>query len=166
MSSAISVRLLDQEDWATYRRVRLDALQEAPYAFGSTYARELELDEASWRGRLKNRSTYVAEVDGTIAGTVAAVESDVSGAAALVAMWVDPRYRRQGVGDALVKTVIEWARDHGYDSVFLWVTAVNANAERLYARNGFVRTGASQDVRPGELEYEMARKLERQERLA
>ena len=86
-------------------------------------------------------------------------ESDVSGVAAVIAMWVDPRYRRQGVGDVLVKTVIEWAKDHGYGSLFLWVTAVNAGAERLYLRNGFVRTGAAQDVRPGELEYEMAKRL-------
>lgn len=159
MSSAISVLLLGEEDWATYRRVRLDALKEAPYAFGSTHAGEVELDEASWRGRLKRRPTFVAEVEGTIAGTVATGESDVSGVAALIAMWVDPRYRRQGVGDVLVKTVIEWATDHGYSSLFLWVTAVNAAAERLYRRNGFVRTGAAQDVRPGELEYEMSKRL-------
>lgn len=159
MSSGISVRRLDEEDWAIYRRVRLDALKEAPYAFGSTHAGEVELDETSWRQRLKRGTTFVAEVDGTIAGTVATRASEVTGVAALIAMWVDPRYRRRGVGDALVKTVIEWTTGQGYDSVFLWVTAVNANAERLYARNGFVRTGASQDVRPGELEYEMSKRL-------
>ena len=40
-----------------------------------------------------------------------------------------------------------------------WVTEVNAGAQRLYERNGFTRTGASQDVRPGELEHEMSRSL-------
>lgn len=140
--------------------MRLDALREAPYAFGSTYDREVNLVEADWRRRIARRATFVAEVDGTAAGTVAAGDSDeVGGAAALIAMWVDPRYRRRGIGDLLVKTVIEWAAERGYGEVFLWVTAVNAAAERLYARNGFVRTGASQDVRPGELEYEMARRL-------
>jgi GNAT superfamily N-acetyltransferase len=74
-------------------------------------------------------------------------------------MWVDPRFRRRGVGEALVQTVVDWATEEGFREVFLWVTAVNATAERLYARNGFVRTGASQDVRPGELEYEMTRPL-------
>jgi GNAT superfamily N-acetyltransferase len=139
--------------------VRLDALKEAPYAFGSTYEREKDLDEPSWRARIARRPTFVAEVDGTVAGTVATGDGDVTGAAAVIAMWVDPRYRRRGVGDVLLKTVVEWAEERGYRELFLWVTAVNGAAERLYARNGFVRTGASQDVRPGELEYEMARRL-------
>ncbi len=83
----------------------------------------------------------------------------MTGAAALTAMWVDPGFRRAGVGDRLVKTVVEWARAEGYDRLFLWVTAVNHNAERLYVRNGFERTGGSQEVRPGELEFEMSKTL-------
>ena len=77
----------------------------------------------------------------------------------MIAMWVDPRFRRQGVGDVLVKTVMEWARGKRYGQMFLWVTEVNAGAERLYARNGFVRTGATQEVRARELEHEMSRLL-------
>ena len=42
MSSAIEVRRLGPEDWQPYRRVRLAALKEAPYAFGSTYEREAQ----------------------------------------------------------------------------------------------------------------------------
>jgi GNAT superfamily N-acetyltransferase len=101
----------------------------------------------------------VAEVDGVVAGTVSGGDGDASGAAAMTAMWVEPRFRRHGVGDVLVKHLIEWARSERYDMMFLWVTDVNANAERLYERNGFVSTGAVQDVRPGELEHEMSRKL-------
>jgi GNAT superfamily N-acetyltransferase len=83
----------------------------------------------------------------------------VNGAAAMTAMWVDPRYRRQGVGEALVKTVLEGARTEGYRTMSLWVTDVNARAEHLYLRMGFVSTGAKQEARPGELEHEMSRAL-------
>ncbi len=164
MATATSVRRLDPEDWELYRRVRLDALKEAPYAFGSTYEHEVQFDAANWRRRIARRPTFVAEVDGAVVGTVTTGDSDVTGAAALIAMWVDPRHRRRGVGDLLVKTVLDWTAEQGYREAFLWVTAVNAAAERLYARNGFVRTGASQDVRPGELEYEMSRALYRKDR--
>ena len=139
--------------------MRLAALQEAPYAFGSTYQREVEQADGAWIRRLAARKRFVAEVDGVVAGTVSGGDGDSTGAAAMTAMWVDPRFRRQGIGDLLVKTVIDWARAAGYEEIFLWVTDVNLNAERLYQRNGFARTGAVQDVRPGELEHEMVRRL-------
>lgn len=101
----------------------------------------------------------MAEADGIVAGTVSGGDGDSTAAAAMTAMWVDPRFRRQGVGEVLVKHVIEWARSSRYDEMFLWVTDVNANAERLYQRNGFVSTGAVQEVRPGEFEHEMSRKI-------
>lgn len=74
-------------------------------------------------------------------------------------MWVDPRYRRQGIGDALIRRVVNWARGMGYGELFLWVVDGNGSAERLYERNGFRATGAVQEVRPGELEHEMSRSL-------
>ena len=74
-------------------------------------------------------------------------------------MWVDPRFRRRGIGDLLLRTVLEWAKAQRYREVFLWVTEVNTNAERLYVRHGFARTGGQEEVRPGELEHEMFRPL-------
>lgn len=94
-----------------------------------------------------------------MAGTVSGGDGDVSATAAMTAMWVDPRFRRRGIGDLLVKTVVEWATAAGYDEMLLWVAQENANAERLYERNGFRRSGAVQDMRPGVLEYEMVRRL-------
>lgn len=94
-----------------------------------------------------------------VAGTVSGGDSDVNGSAVMTAMYVEPQFRRAGVGDLLVNKLLEWARQQGYNRMFLWVTEVNHNAERLYTRNGFVRTGASQEMRPGQLEYEMSRSL-------
>ena len=101
----------------------------------------------------------MAEVDGVVAGTVSGGDGDATGAAAMTAMWVDPRFRRQGVGDVLVKTLIEWARSTGYSQMFLWVADGNIDAERLYERNSFARTGAVQEMRPGQLEHELSRGL-------
>ena len=139
--------------------MRLHALKEAPYAFGSTYEREVEFDDATWRRRVVDRVRFIAEVDGVVAGTASGGDGEVNGAAAMTAMWVDPRYRRLGVGELLVKTVLEWAKRMGYGQIFLWVTDVNTGAEHLYARHGFASTGASQEVRAGELEHEMSKSL-------
>jgi GNAT superfamily N-acetyltransferase len=141
--------------------VRLAALREAPYAFGSTYEAEVGAGEESWRKRLVDRTRFVADVDGRVAGTVGAGAGELSGSAALTALWVDPGFRGQGVGHALVEAVFEWSRSQGFGQVLLWVTEVNHQAATLYERHGFVRTGRVMEVRPNEpaLEYEMTKVL-------
>ena len=139
--------------------MRLAALEEAPHAFGSSYEREVDAPEQRWRQGLKDRARFIAEVDGVVAGTVSGGDAAGSGAAAMTAMWVDPRYRRRGVGDLLVKTVVDWAKSAGYGEMLLWVADGNPDAERLYMLNGFASTGAVQEMRAGALEHEMARRL-------
>jgi hypothetical protein len=86
---------LTAEDWQLYRRVRLAALEEAPYAFGSTYAAERDSPERRWRQTLRDRTRFVAEEEGVVLGTVSGGDGDESGVAAMTAMWVDPRFRRR-----------------------------------------------------------------------
>ncbi|HVS49223.1 MAG TPA: GNAT family N-acetyltransferase [Candidatus Dormibacteraeota bacterium] len=153
------MRRIGPEDWKVFREVRLAALREAPYAFGSTYEGEAGASEESWRNRLRDRTRFVAIVDGQVVGTVAAGTGEFTGAAALTALWVDPRFRGQGVGTALIDAVMEWARSEQFDQVLLWVTEVNETAARLYEHHGFTRTGRVSDVRRGEaaVEHEMSR---------
>lgn len=143
-----------------FREVRLAALKEAPYAFGSAYERELSAEESNWRERLGNRAQMVAEIGGEVAGTAGGIASD-GNCAALISMWVAPHARGKGVGARLVDSVVEWASEEGYDSVYLWFTDGNAAAERLYERCGFVRTGQVQPVHPGEprVEHEMWKRI-------
>ncbi|MHB8587998.1 MAG: GNAT family N-acetyltransferase [Candidatus Dormibacteraceae bacterium] len=155
------MRRLGPDDWQVFREVRLAALREAPYAFGSTYEAEVGAGEESWRKRLVDRVRFVAEVDGRVVGTVGAGTGEFSGTAALTALWVDPGFRSRGVGTALVEAVVDWAKSHGFNQVLLWVTEINDKAERLYQRHGFARTGRVMEVRPNEpaLEYEMTKVL-------
>jgi GNAT superfamily N-acetyltransferase len=136
-------------------------LKDAPYAFGSTYEAELNRPEERWRSALTDRARFVAESEGEVVGTVGAGPSDVTGTAALTALWVAPAARGRGVGEELVNTVLEWAREAGYEQVMLWVVEGNSAAENLYQRTGFRRTGAVQTVRPGDprIEHEMSRPL-------
>jgi len=144
-----------------FREIRLAALKEAPYAFGSTYQREVEADELNWRSRLAGRAQFVAELlDGSAAGTAGGIPSG-DGSASLISVWVRPESRGTGAGDSLVEAVLEWARAGRFPAVRLWVTTGNDAAERLYVRHGFVRTGAVKPVIEGEdrTELEMIRVL-------
>lgn len=157
----LEVRLLTPDSWRIFQEVRLAALREAPYAFGSTWEREANLSEKDWRERLSTRAQFVAVSEEVVVGTVGGVVTDDSRTADLISMWVDPHWRGQGVGDHLVKAVLKWAGGTGCQEVRLWVADGNRQAERLYSRNEFRRTEGVKPIRPDEprLEFEMARKL-------
>lgn len=141
--------------------MRLAALKDAPYAFGSTWEHEKERTEQKWRNSVVSRTRFVAEADGQVIGMASVGAADSSGAASVTSFWVHPQARGQGVGDSLLLAVAESAKKAGFDQLRLWVTESNTHAEGLYERHGFQRTGASQQVRAGEdrLEFEMSVRL-------
>jgi GNAT superfamily N-acetyltransferase len=146
--------------WREYRALRLAALAETPFAFGSTLAEERRLRAPDWRARLTRRAQFVVRYRGGAVGTAGGVVED---GAELVSLWVHPTWRGRGVGDLLVQAVLDWAREQGHAELRLWVSADNGPAERLYARHGFVRTGASQPVTPANptrREFAMARAID------
>jgi GNAT superfamily N-acetyltransferase len=159
---SVTVRQATADDWETVRDIRLAALQEAPYAFGSTYARERDFDEETWRGRLSNPDgpTFLA-FDGDNVVGIDGVYTE-GGDRILVAMWVAPAARRAGVGAALTNAVCEWARAQGQKRVYLGVAEDNEPARRLYERLGFKMTGKSAPLHsdPARLSLEMALDLD------
>lgn len=140
----VEIREVGPEDWRIMRDVRLAALRDAPYAFGSTYEREAGFAEADWRGRAEGRNNFLAylpELGGTPAGT-----EEEPGAFELVSMWVRPEARGRAAGPALIEAVTGWARARGAPALHLWVTASNKPARRLYERSGFTPTGERQPL--------------------
>ena len=57
-------------------------------------------------------------------------------------MWVEPAWRRRGVGRALLQEVFNWARGRGLTALGLWAPADSPSAIALYTRAGFQETGA------------------------
>jgi GNAT superfamily N-acetyltransferase len=56
-------------------------------------------------------------------------------------MWVDPAWRRRGVGRALLQAVLGWARQRGLRRLALWAPAGSPAAVALYRQAGFRETG-------------------------
>jgi len=152
---------------AVFKDVRLRALQEAPYAFGSTYAREVQFDDAEWARRVERWSGVLGAgfvaMDGATACGIAGSLLDESNPtrAQLVSMWTAPTHRQLGVGRLLVDTVLDLARTRDVHTLLLMVTSNNAAAIRFYERLGFTKTGRTEPYPndPSVCEYEMSHQV-------
>ncbi len=145
----MEVRRLAPDDWERFRRIRLAALLDAPDAFGSTIDEALARREAGWRSQLETLATFVAIMDDVDVGMVRGGPDDADPATAfLLSMWVAPSFRGCGVGDRLVRVVIDWARSTGFSRLVLDVADHNLPAVALYARAGFDPTGEAGTLPP------------------
>jgi GNAT superfamily N-acetyltransferase len=146
---AFEIVRLGPEDWERLRRVRLRALRDAPLAFGSTLDETAARPREVWVSQLRELPTWVAATSHADVGLVrGGRDHDAPTRAWLLSMWVAPEARGRGVGDALVRSVVGWARDAGFVELRLEVGDLNAPAIQLYARHGFVPTGATSALPP------------------
>ena len=144
----VVVRAATVEEWQILRDIRLEALQDAPTAFGSTYSKQAAYAEADWRRRISRGATFFAFASGdgaTPDGLVGGFQEKPE-TVELVSLWVRPHARGAGVGDALVAAVIDWAGTVNATSVHLWLTEANRHARRLYERCGFRPTDERQPM--------------------
>lgn len=79
---------------------------------------------------------WVAEIDGVMAGSIFLTD-DGAGLSRLRLLYVEPAARGLGLGDTLVRTCIDFARDVGYHAVWLWTHTILESARRIYAAHGF-----------------------------
>jgi GNAT superfamily N-acetyltransferase len=120
------------------RDLRLQALSDAPEAFGSTLDRELARSAADWRGWLSPGAVFILEEHAVAKGIVAGVHISPDACAVhLMSMWVHPTLRGTGAADALVGAVLDWARHEGVEAVHLYIVHGNFRAQRFYERQGF-----------------------------
>ena len=72
-----------------------------------------------------------------------------------------PEYLRQGVGQAVLSTVVAEARSRGYERLYLetGTGAAFEPAHALYQRNGFTWCGAFGDYEAGEFNVFMVKEL-------
>jgi len=137
----VVIRRLSADDWAAFRSLRLAALAEAPYAYASRLRDWQDAPEQRWRERLAVAGFHaIAEVEGRPAGLVSGLGTGDE--RELISMWAAPWARGSGVGDALVRAVVAWARSEGARSLALAVRDRNRPAIALYLRHGFVDDGA------------------------
>lgn len=111
----------------------------------------LEIEKHSFKTPW-SRESFITEIEKNDLAQyiVAKIDSKITGYAG---MWfildeahitniaVHPDYRGRGIGDKLVKRIIEIVKDNGLNSITLEVRDSNQEAIYLYEKNGFTREG-------------------------
>jgi ribosomal protein S18 acetylase RimI-like enzyme len=143
----MSVRILNTADAAAFRELRLRALNEHADAFTSSYEEEVRRPLAATEERLgaRDNTFWGALVDGQLQGMVGLTREPRAKnrhKGDVVAMYVAPESRRHGLAKALLRAVIDHARDVvGLEQLVLSVTRSNEAARELYRTAGFTTFG-------------------------
>jgi putative acetyltransferase len=83
---------------------------------------------------------WVARADGCVVASVGVERVDAD-TGELHRLYVDPEWRRRGLGDALVQSALEWCRVRRIGRLVLWSDTRFESSHRLYTRVGFSRHG-------------------------
>lgn len=155
----LEVRPLAPGDWPLLKALRLEALADAPKAFRTTLAQAQAWTDAEWRararrfGELPPATAFVSFVEGLPCGLLTCYLSESDGPGGLVgglnAFWVSPAHRGQGLGEALIEAVLDWAARLGVGEVQAWVMADGDRAVGFYKKIGFRETGGRQPLTLG-----------------
>lgn len=95
----------------------------------------------------KRGKGWVCEVDNQIVGfAIADLEDDN-----VWALFVDPKFEKQGIGKKLHQLMLDWYFDQNKGSIWLG-TAPNTRAETFYRRSGWQEIGTHGK---GEVKFEM-----------
>jgi GNAT superfamily N-acetyltransferase len=133
----MQIRRIGPADWQLFRAVRLASLSEAPGAFGSRYADWVDAPAERWQARLTQVPLTLVAREGTSSLGVVSGQPVDDAWVELIAMWVAPAARGQGVSRHLVDAVVAWSAGQGR-STYLMVRSDNPRARTSYERAGFV----------------------------
>ncbi|UZS66437.1 GNAT family N-acetyltransferase [Pseudomonas syringae] len=134
------VRETHEQDWASLKSVRLEALLDAPTAFGVSYETAASYTDERWKELASTESDprFWMALDGNNPVGMIGASVDKAGRFNLIGMWIRAPFRGSGVAQRLVDSVKAHAFDRGHNRVVLDVSPDNKRAAQFYLRQGFV----------------------------
>ena len=122
--------------WITHRQA---ILYEQEYGWDWTYEGLVAkiLGEFASQFDRAREDAWVADLHGTVVGSVFLMKSADARVAKLRLLYVDPAARGLGVGSRLVQKCIARARELGYAELTLWTNDILVSARKIYQAAGF-----------------------------
>lgn len=158
-----SLRILTAEDLPAYKALRRMSLKESPYAFSDSYEDEMKRTDANYLTEL----TIVGKPPEWFFLGAFFEQQELAGfvkfrrdlrlkgrhKSMVHAMYVDPKFRNQGVGKILMEEIISRAKSlDGLEQIHLWVLHFKDSASGFYQKLGFIPQGprVKKDLKVGD----------------
>ena len=134
------VRKTNVQDWVSLKTVRLEALHDAPTAFGVSYQAAINYTDERWKelASSESQSHFWLALDRDRPVGMIGAGVDQIGRFNLIGMWLRPEFRGSGVAEHLVNAVKARAINMGCRRVILGVSPDNIRASRFYRKQDFV----------------------------
>jgi len=140
----MEIRQLNSNDAEAYFSIRLEGLKKNPEAFATSYEEEKSQSADKYKTRFEKTQdsfTYGAYEGSELVGVITLVREQLTKLehrANIVAMYVKPEKRGNGIGKALMERAIEKAKNlSGVEQLYLMVVTENHPARKLYQTMGF-----------------------------
>jgi len=140
-SSTPTVRVANKSDVPAIVALVTATLAEFGIVFGVGSPTDEQLTRLPESYEDEGGRFFIAELDGVLLGTAGIIPKDAA-RYELRKMYLDPRSRRQSVGQALLDECIKFASERGALFVVLDTTEQMTAAIGFYEKNGFVRDDA------------------------
>jgi len=140
----IVIRRLRPGEADLFKQLRLKALQDAPYAFPTTYEAAIQRSAESWREQAErtthgsDRATFIAFSDDIPIGMAALYRDEhKEDSGELIQVWVSREFRGTRVVWDLMDEIFKWASENGFHTIIAGVTKGNDRARTFYTNYGF-----------------------------
>lgn len=155
----VQIVSLPEWQWREYKKLRLEALQKDPQAFGKTYSQVAEYSDEKWQELLQSYLCLFAKVGNEFIGMIAIelnTTENLRHRGEIRQLYVRKEWRNKGVGEQLMNGLFSELKKLPYfRKVVLYVTKTQLSVQTLYKNLGFRTVGTlEKDIKIGDTFYD------------